>query len=155
MKLNYLNTSIIKLLKNTSIMKLNYLNTSIIKLLKNTSIMKLVNCIFCLCFLGLVSGYAQSDKIPYLKKQGTATQLIVDGKPFFVLGGELANSSASSISYMEPIWKQLADQNLNTVLATVSWDLIEPQEGKFDLDIVDKLGVVHKLIIQFINLIML
>jgi beta-galactosidase GanA len=103
------------------------------------NIMKLIKCIFCLCFLGLLSGFAQSDKIPHLRKQGTATQLIVDGKPFLVLGGELANSSASSISYMEPVWAQLTEQNLNTVLLPVSWELIEPQEGKFDFTLVDKL----------------
>jgi hypothetical protein len=32
----------------------------------------------------------------------------VDGKPFLVLGGELHNSSASSLAYMEPIWMRLA-----------------------------------------------
>jgi beta-galactosidase GanA len=103
--------------------------------------MKLLKCIFCLCLIGQLSGFAQSkaDKIPYLKKQGTATQLIVDGKPFLMLAGELANSSASSLSYMEPIWKQLTEQKLNTVLAPVSWELIEPQEGKFDFSLVDGL----------------
>ena len=38
--------------------------------------------------------------IPHLQKQGTATQLIVDGKPFLVLAGELHNSSATSLEYM-------------------------------------------------------
>ena len=33
--------------------------------------------------------------IPHLQKQGTATQLIVDGKPFLMLAGELRNSSGS------------------------------------------------------------
>jgi beta-galactosidase GanA len=103
--------------------------------------MKLLKCMFCLYFFGLLSGFAQSasDKIPYLKKQGSATQLIVDGKPFLILGGELSNSSASSLSYMEPIWAQLTNQNMNTVLAPVSWELVEPQEGKFDFTLVDGL----------------
>jgi beta-galactosidase GanA len=102
--------------------------------------MKLLKCIFCLYFVGLLSGFAQStDKVPHLKKQGSVTQLIVDGKPFLVLGGELLNSSASSLSYMEPIWSQLTEQNLNTVLVPISWELIEPQEGKFDFSLVDGL----------------
>ncbi|MDR2293111.1 MAG: DUF5597 domain-containing protein [Prevotellaceae bacterium] len=103
--------------------------------------MKLLKCIFFLYFLGILPGFAQSeaDKIPYLKKQGTATQLIVDGKPFLILGGELLNSSASSLSYMEPIWSQLTEQNLNTVLVPISWELVEPQEGKFDFGLVDGL----------------
>ncbi|MFZ0035555.1 MAG: DUF5597 domain-containing protein [Sedimentisphaerales bacterium] len=84
-------------------------------------------------------GANQSSSIPQLRKQGNATQLIVDGKPFLVLGGELLNSSSSSIEYMKPIWSKLAKANLNTVLAAVSWDMIEPQEGKFDFTIVDGL----------------
>jgi beta-galactosidase GanA len=100
--------------------------------------MKLLKCIFCFCFPGFVSGFAQSaaDKIPYLKKQGTAMQLMVDGKPFLILGGELLNSNASSLSYMEPIWSQLTGQNLNTVLAPISWELVEPQEEKYDFSLV-------------------
>jgi hypothetical protein len=40
---------------------------------------------------------------------------------------------------MKPIWPKLADANLNTVLAVVSWELTEPQEGKFDFSLVDGL----------------
>lgn len=76
-------------------------------------------------------------KIPHLQKQGTATQLIVDGKPYLVLGGELHNSSSSSLKYMEPILKKFSAGHLNTALASVCWDLIEPAEGKFDFSLVD------------------
>lgn len=76
---------------------------------------------------------------PRLAKKGTATQLIVEGKPFLVLGGELLNSSASSLSYMEPLWPKLAAMQLNTVLAPVSWELLEPEEGKFDYTLLDGL----------------
>lgn len=78
-------------------------------------------------------------EIPRLEKNGTATQLLVDGRPFVMLAGELHNSSASSLEYMEPIWDKLAAMKLNTVLATVSWELIEPQEGRFDFTLVDGL----------------
>ena len=53
---------------------------------------------------------------PYLRKQGTATQLVVGGKPFLILGGELGNSSSSSIEYLRPIWPKLVALNLNTVV---------------------------------------
>ena len=76
---------------------------------------------------------------PYLRKQGTATQLVVDGKPFLVLAGELGNSSSSSAEYMRPIWPKLAALNLNTVLMPVYWELIEPSEGKFEFTLVDAL----------------
>jgi beta-galactosidase GanA len=86
----------------------------------------------------LASG-AQNNSLPHLRKQGTATQLIVDGKPFLVLGGELGNSSSSSLEYMRPIWPKLVALKLNTVLVPVYWELIEPAEGKFDFTLVDGL----------------
>ena len=81
----------------------------------------------------------QQNRQPYLRKQGTATQLIVDDKPFLVLGGELGNSSSSSVEYMAPVWPRLAALKLNTVLMPVYWELIEPAEGKFDFRVVDGL----------------
>ena len=41
-------------------------------------------------------GFSQ-NQIPSLQKKGNKTQLIVNGKPFIILGGELGNSSATSI----------------------------------------------------------
>jgi hypothetical protein len=86
-------------------------------------------------------GPPAAAEIPHLKKQGTAAQMIVDGKPFLMLAGELHNSSSSSLEYMKPIWKKLVALNLNTVIGTVSWELLEPQEGKFDFGLVD--GLIH------------
>lgn len=76
---------------------------------------------------------------PQLVKQGTATRLIVQGSPLLLLGGELGNSSASSAVYMAPHWPRLRAMHLNTVLAPVSWELIEPVEGRFVWNSVDDL----------------
>ena len=72
---------------------------------------------------------SSSAPAPHLRAQGGAPQLIVDGAPFLVIGGELHNSSASSLDYMQPIWERLVALELNTVLATVTWELVEPEEG--------------------------
>ncbi len=77
--------------------------------------------------------------LPHLEKRGSVTQLIVDGKPFLVLGGELHNSSSSSVDHMKSVWPQLAGMHLNTVLLPVAWETIEPEEGKFDFSTVDGL----------------
>jgi hypothetical protein len=83
--------------------------------------------------------HQKSYRIPHLKKQGKTTQLIVDERPFLILGGELGNSSFTILEYMEPIWPKLNKMNLNTVLAPVYWELIEPVEGKFDFELLDQL----------------
>jgi beta-galactosidase GanA len=81
----------------------------------------------------------RDDGIPQLRKQGTATQLFVDGKPFLILGGELGNSTASDMERMRPMWARLRAMNLNTVVAPVYWELLEPREGQFDFTQVDSL----------------
>ncbi|MBR1488646.1 MAG: DUF5597 domain-containing protein [Bacteroidales bacterium] len=76
---------------------------------------------------------------PHLERRGEATQLIVHGKPFLALAGELAGSSATSARYMEPFWPEFRKAGLNTLLATVYWEQLEPEEGKFDFTRVDDL----------------
>jgi len=83
-------------------------------------------------------GAASADTpIPQLRKQGSATQLIVDGKPFLVLGGELHNSSASHPGYLNGLWPKLKSAEVNTIIAPVEWDQVEPSEGHFDFTVLD------------------
>jgi beta-galactosidase GanA len=77
--------------------------------------------------------------LPHLRRQGTATQLIVDGEPFLIRGGELGNSTASNPAYLRPFWARFAELNMNTVLAPVYWELIEPEEGRFNFSTLDGL----------------
>jgi beta-galactosidase GanA len=76
--------------------------------------------------------------IPHLQQHGTTKQLIVNGKPFLMLGGELQNSSFSSAEYMSEVWPKMVATNINTVLGAVTWEMIEPGEGRFDFKEFDK-----------------
>ena len=104
-----------------------------------TSIQLLYLTICLLSFTSLRTDNPKDAEHPCLRKQGTTTQLIVDGKPFLMLGGELHNSSAGGFEYMRPIWKKMAEANLNAVIGTASWELCEPVEGKFDFALVDSM----------------
>lgn len=79
--------------------------------------------------------YAQ----PALVKQNGITRFVIDGKPYVMYGGELHNSTSSSESYMEEIgvWEQMKSGHFNTVIASSSWELVEPVEGKYDFSSVD------------------
>lgn len=82
---------------------------------------------------------AAAKSAPHLRPQGSSQQLIVDDQPFLIIGGELGNSTASSLDYLRPHWKTFNELNMNTVLAPVSWEMIEPAEGRFDFTILDGL----------------
>jgi hypothetical protein len=95
---------------------------------------------FIITTAGAMPASAQSTPgHPYLKRQGTATQLIVDGQPFLALAGELGNNTATSLENMRPLWSKLASGNLNCVLAAVSWAQVEPEEGRFEFALLDGL----------------
>jgi beta-galactosidase GanA len=96
-------------------------------------------CLVLAALLGNALASANAATPPHLRKQGSATQLIVDDQPFLLLGGELHNSSASSLAYLNTLWPTLKAAELNTVLAPVEWDQIEPVEGRFDFTVLDGL----------------
>ena len=101
--------------------------------------MKIITLFLALIASGAVALAATptDSSAPHLEKHNGIKQLYVDGKPFLILGGELGNSAASSAAWMKPIWPQLAARNLNTVIASVTWQMIEPVEGQFDFSSVD------------------
>ena len=97
----------------------------------------LLPCAVALLGLGMADAQSVStSSIPHLEKRGRATQLMVDGRPFLILAGELSNSASSSMEYMQPYWSKLAAANMNTVLAAVTWELVEPEPGKYDFALV-------------------
>ncbi|NLT52252.1 MAG: DUF5597 domain-containing protein [Ignavibacteria bacterium] len=98
--------------------------------------MRFLFLIFLIALLQL--SFAQ-DNIPHLKKAGNKYQLMVNGKPFLLLAGELGNSTASTMESMEPVWQRMKELNVNSILTPVYWELLEPEEGKFDFKLIDDL----------------
>jgi beta-galactosidase GanA len=107
----------------------------------------------CALAASLLASHGALADMPRLETQGSAQRLTVDGKPLLVLGGELGNSSASSQAYMAKYWPKLKAMNLNTVLAPVSWELIEPKEGTYDFSSVD--GLIKDARAQDMHLVIL
>jgi hypothetical protein len=79
------------------------------------------------------------SSLPCLRKQGSATQLIVNGKPLLMLAGETGNSSASNLEYMNAIWPKVVKMHLNALVVPVYWELLEAKEGVFDFTLVDSI----------------
>ncbi len=73
-----------------------------------------------------------------LRKQGNAMQLVVDGQPMVILGGELSNSAATCVADIDSVIPRMASLGLNTVLVPAQWDLTEPVEGQFDFTLIDR-----------------
>ncbi|KAK5046656.1 hypothetical protein LTR84_007417 [Exophiala bonariae] len=87
------------------------------------------------------ASHLSKNEIPHLRRTGTSAQLIVNGKPFLMLAGELHNSSLSSAAYMSTVWPVMKAMNINTLLGAITWEVIEPIEGTFDFNELDKIIV--------------
>lgn len=76
---------------------------------------------------------------PHLRRsENGQIQLIVKGKPFLMLPGELHNSSLSSARYMSEVWSDMKANSVNTLLGSVTWEMIEPREGQFEFGELDR-----------------
>nr|MDA3833686.1 beta-galactosidase [Spirochaetales bacterium] len=83
------------------------------------------------------NGLANNLAVPEIKETKGVKQLYVNNEPYLILGGELLNSSASSIEHMEDIWEHVRSLNVNTVYLPITWQQFEPQEGTIDYSLID------------------
>ncbi len=85
-----------------------------------------------------VPAYALADDMPRIEKSDGHFAMVVDGKPFLILGAQINNSS-SWASTLPEVWRALDDLRANTVEAPVYWEQMEPKQGSFDFENVDLL----------------
>ncbi|OOQ58497.1 GH35 family beta-galactosidase [Mucilaginibacter pedocola] len=94
----------------------------------------------CLSLFGLTA-FAKSQTIspiPKVIEKNGRHALLVDGKPFLMLGGQAHNSSAWP-GMMPQVWQAMDAMHANTLEVPLYWEQIEPQQGKFDFSVVDTL----------------
>lgn len=81
----------------------------------------------------------QKHSITTLETINGTKRLVQDGKPFIMLGGEMHNSSSSTPLAAESSYRTAKQMGMNSVITVVSWEQLEPEEGKFDFSEVDHL----------------
>jgi len=69
---------------------------------------------------------------------GPAT-LWVDDRPFLMLAGEAHNSAAGGPAVLERACRRARQLHANTLLVPISWEAVEPEEGRWDFESVDRI----------------
>jgi len=89
-----------------------------------------------LAFTFTASSPATAVEAPRIVQKDGRYALLVEGKPYLILGGQVHNSSAWP-SELPQVWQSMAALHANTIAAPVYWEQFEPQPGKFDFSNVD------------------
>lgn len=107
----------------------------------------------CVAF-GNAHGQTAPGDMPNLITRDGHHALLVDGKPFFILGAQVHNSSAWP-AMLPGIWTAVKEMHVNTLEVPIYWEQIEALPGKFDFSIVDSLLIqarnhnVHLVLLWF------
>lgn len=88
-----------------------------------------------LCFSALTP--AKAAESPQLVEKDGRFALMVDGRPYLILGGQIHNSSGWA-SELPQVWRSMAALHANTIEAPVYWEQFESKEGQFDYTNVDQ-----------------
>src|SRR6478735_9050727 len=95
-----------------------------------------------LCLINCLS-YSQKSTttksaLPRVIHEKDNFNLMVNGKPFLILGAQLWNSSAWPY-ITDQFWPQLRALNANTLEAPIYWQSIEPKPGQYNFKELDDL----------------
>jgi hypothetical protein len=104
--------------------------------MKTTMRMVTVGCVAALLAVGAAWGQAGGGTMPRIVEKDGRHALLVDGQPFFILGGQAHNSSAWP-GMLPQVWSAIEAMHANTLEVPIYWEQIEAQPGKFDFSLVD------------------
>jgi hypothetical protein len=96
--------------------------------------------IFSLGLPGHSVSQSATDKMPVMIEKNGRHALLVDGEPFFMLGGQAHNSSGWP-GMLPQLWSAMEIMHGNTLEVPIYWEQVEAQPGKFDFSLVDTLLV--------------
>src|SRR5674476_388988 len=98
----------------------------------------LVISILILFAVGSVSAQVKEQQVPRIVEKDGRHALLVDGKPFLILGGQAHNSSAWP-GMMPQVWSAIEAMHANTLEVPIYWEQVEAQQGKCDFSLIDLL----------------
>lgn len=81
---------------------------------------------------------AIAASMPQIVNEHGRHALMVDDKPFLMLGAQVHNSS-NYPDMLPKVWPTIHALNVNTLEMPIAWEQIEPVEGQFDFSFVDTL----------------
>jgi Domain of unknown function (DUF5597)/Beta-galactosidase len=93
-------------------------------------------------------------QLPKLIEKDGRHALLVDGKPFLILGGQAHNSSGWP-GMLPGVWSSIKAMHANTLEVPIYWEQVEPEQGKFDFSLIDTLLVqsrqhnIHLILLWF------
>lgn len=89
--------------------------------------------------------------LPRLVHHETGYSFEIDGQRTVLLGGQIHNSSSSSIASIDASFAKVASLNYDFVISPISWKQFEPVEGKYDFSLLEhQLRVAEKLNLKIV-----
>lgn len=72
-----------------------------------------------------------------IEKVNGISRLTAGNEPYLMLSGELHNSTSSTVASLDAALRSMKAMGLNSVIGSVSWEQLEPEEGVFDYQSID------------------